>query len=262
MHGQVEVRETGGKLILRGHASVSERWYPVGSMFEEKVRRGTWKRSLGENPDTVLLQDHTGLAFARTKTPTGKPSLILTEDDVGLFCEAFLDASAPRVQDLRSTAENCGLQMSVGFRCTRDLWTDRESKRELIAASIHRGDVTACNFGASESTSATISERGEAGAAERRAYAESLKGCAERRMCPVEFEAVSVSQRADRDQAETARRARIDLERDRLVLERDRRSAGRSYLTIAKAKAARARMGTPSDVAKAEVDVAKARRRR
>jgi HK97 family phage prohead protease len=186
-YGAVELREAaGGKLVLRGYASVSERWYPVGGMFEERVIRGTWARGLAEGPDTVLLQDHSGLGLARTKTPSGDPSLLLSETDRGLFTEAFLDASAPRVQDLRSTAENCGLQMSVAFRCSQDKWNEDRSRRELKEASVHKGDVTVCNFGANDAAAATISARGEAAAKERRAYAESLKGGTERRMCPVD----------------------------------------------------------------------------
>jgi Phage head maturation protease len=186
MNGQVEIREaSSGKLVLRGYSSVSERWYPVGGVFEEKIKRGTWRRSLAEGPDVVLLQDHSGLGLARTKTPSGEPTLLLSETDRGLFCEAFLDATAPRVQDLRSTAENAGLQMSVAFRCSSDSWNEDRSRREIKEASVHRGDCTVCNFGANDAASATISERGEAGEKERRAYAESLKGATERRMCPV-----------------------------------------------------------------------------
>jgi HK97 family phage prohead protease len=182
----IELREESpGKLVLRGYASVSERWYPVSNMFEEKVNRGTWKRCLADGPDTVLVADHEGLAFARTKTPSGTPTLLLSETDRGLHCEAFLDATAPRVQDLRSTSENAGLQMSVGFICSEDNWNEDRSRRELIQASVHRGDVTVCNYGANNAASATITGRGEAGEAERRAHAETLTGSRERRMCPM-----------------------------------------------------------------------------
>jgi phage head maturation protease len=182
----VELREgSPGKLVLRGHASVAGRWYPVGRMFEEKFKRGAWRRGLAEDPHTVLLEDHTGLGFASTKVPGADPTLLLSENSRGdLIAEAFLDATAPRVQDLRSTAENCGLQMSVAFLCSQDNWNEDRSRREVKQASVHKGDVTVCNFGANEASTATISERGEAGALERRAYADSLKGSRERRMCP------------------------------------------------------------------------------
>jgi HK97 family phage prohead protease len=182
----VELREDSpGKLVLRGYASVSERWYPVSNLFEEKVNRGTWRRCLADGPDTVLVADHEGLAFARTKTPSGTPTLLLSETDRGLRVEAFLDASAPRVQDLRSTSENAGLQMSVGFLCSEDRWNEDRSRRELIQASVHRGDVTVCNYGANNAAAAAITGRGEAGEAERRAHVETLRGSRERRMCPM-----------------------------------------------------------------------------
>jgi phage head maturation protease len=212
----IELRQASpDKLVLRGYASVSERWYPVGSMFEEKVNTGTWRRGLGQGPDTVLVADHSGLAFARTKVPNGKPTLLLSETDRGLFAEAFLDATAPRVQDLRSTSENCGLQMSVGFFCTRDNWNEDRSRRELLEASTHRGDVTVTNFGANSAAAATISARGEAGEAERRAYAETLKGSHERRMCP-DFAAEALSTRG-RSQI-FVERGELDLARAKLRL--------------------------------------------
>ncbi len=223
MNGQIEIREApGGKLALRGYASVSERWYPVGTLFEERIKRGTWRRSLAEGPDTVLLQDHSGLALARTKTPSGEPTLLLSETDRGLHCEAFLDASAPRVQDLRSTAENAGLQMSVAFRCSADSWNEDRSRREIKEASVHRGDVTVCNFGCNEAAAATISARGDAGEKERRAYADGLKGSTERRMCPVEgFElretpTLTVARRSFVE-IERARRAKLGTRSDATI---------------------------------------------
>lgn len=177
----VELRDAGkGKLLLTGHASVSDRWYPVGAAFEEKVRRGAWRRALGEGPDTVLLTDHGGLAYARTRTPSGTPSLRLDESERGLRIEADLDAGAPRVQDLRSIMEHCGLQMSVGMYVKDDVWSQDGRKREIKAASVHRGDVTLCNYGANEAASAAISERAGLSDLERR----ELKGIRERRMCP------------------------------------------------------------------------------
>ncbi len=116
--------------------------------------------------------------------------LLSSETERGLYCEAFLDATAPRVQDLRSTAENCGLQMSVGFRCITDSWNEDRSRRELKEASVHKGDVTVCNFGANDAAAATISARGEVGEKGRRAYADSVKGAMKRRMAPTEFEPV------------------------------------------------------------------------
>ena len=183
----IELREaSGGKLVLEGHPSVFDVWYPVGS-FDERVSPGSFKRTLAQGPDVVLLQDHSDLALARTKTPSGKPSLRLSETDHGLFCEADLDPSAPRVQDLRSTMENCGLQMSFGFRCTADSWDDSgaRSRRDIKGVELHHGDVTVCNFGANEATDSSISERnGPLSTTERRELAKELRGRLERRMAP------------------------------------------------------------------------------
>jgi HK97 family phage prohead protease len=183
MNNGIELREeTPGRLVLRGHPSVSEVWYPVGH-FEEKVNRGTWKGSLGQGPDCVLLENHAGIALARTKAG----NLALSEDTQGLFCEAELDATTPRVQNLRSAVENCGLQMSVGFFCKEDEWSEDGTKRELKSASLHKGDVTLCNFGANPATDAMISERDNLSVAERRNFAEQMSGARECRMAPIAY---------------------------------------------------------------------------
>jgi hypothetical protein len=273
MNGLIELREESpGKLILRGYASVSERWYPVGNMFEEKVNRKTWARGLKEGPDTVLVQDHGGLAYARTKTPSGTPSLLLSETDHGLCVEAFLDATAPRVQDLRSTSENAGLQMSVAFLCSEDRWNKDRSRRELIQASVNKGDVTVCNYGANDAAAATISERGKAGEAERRTYAESLKGSRERRMSP-NFDGydlrdeqlltvarghatIAVPPPPIRSYVEQAKAARTKLRRGRADAKpaatsaaSSRTGTGRYSVERAKAAKAKARRGHPGSAA-------------
>ncbi len=76
--------------------------------------------------------------------------------------------------------ENAGLQMSVGFTCQDDDWSDDGKRREIKQASLHKGDVTVCNFGCNPATDVGLSERASLGLAERRA----LKGSRERRMCP------------------------------------------------------------------------------
>jgi hypothetical protein len=109
--------------------------------------------------------------------------------------------------------------MSVAFRVPKggDRWNEDRSRREVIEASLSRGDVTVTNFGCNEAATATISSRGAEGDKERRAYAEGLKGTTERRMCPVEGFDLREAPRG----------------RSQLVVP--------SYVILARAKAARAR---------------------
>jgi HK97 family phage prohead protease len=189
----VELRSTSdGKLTLRGHASVFDNWYPISSRFEEVVRSGAFKRTLkndhgAQGPDVVLLVEHEGLPLARTRSPTGKPTLRLREDEKGLFAEGELDPRNPKVQELKSVAEHTGLAMSFGFQCTDEAWSKDMSKREVKAVNLHKGDVTASARPANPATGMTIDERaGVEGYSleERRAFALEMKGQPERRMCP------------------------------------------------------------------------------
>lgn len=150
---QLELRQVDAEtLLLTGYASVYEHTYDMG-WYVESVARSAGKRTLSENPDTQLLVNHTGLPLARTASGT----LRLSEDDRGLYVEADLDPEDPDVKSLvRKMARGDISQMSFAFRVTADKWNEDFSERVIQAYSIHRGDVSVCNFGASEVTSASV----------------------------------------------------------------------------------------------------------
>jgi len=165
----VELRETGGKLTLEGHASTFGNWYPVGH-FEEKVNPGTWKRCVTDpNLNCVLLVNHEGLPLSRVKSPSGP--LELAEDMRGLFVRATLDGRNPRTAELRSAAELGGLQMSVGMKVHEDNIIQRHSgfsySREINQASVN--EVSAVTFGANAATDIAVSARSGLSVDEERA---------------------------------------------------------------------------------------------
>lgn len=182
----VELRADGnGGLTLEGYASKFGKWYRV-SYFEECVRSGAFKRTISENADVSLLIDHSGLPLARTRAPGGgTPTLKLSEDTTGLRVEARLDPRNPRVTELQSVSEHSGLGMSFGFSCDSDRWSEDASKREILTANLHRGDVTATCRPASPSTEMEIVERSDLySLEERRSLIEGMRGQRERRSCP------------------------------------------------------------------------------
>src|SRR5216684_9000974 len=83
----MELREKDdGTWNLTGYASVTETPYEVG-FYTETIKRGAFKRTLGENPDVQLLVNHDGLPLARTRSGTMR----LEERDKGLWVDADLD---------------------------------------------------------------------------------------------------------------------------------------------------------------------------
>jgi HK97 family phage prohead protease len=154
-----ELREApGGVVKFSGYASVTETPYEVGH-FTETIKRGAFKRTLSESPDVQLLLNHgtggSGMPIARTNR-----NMVLTEDDRGLRVDADLDAEDPDVVLLARKMGN-GLidQMSFAFQVTDQEWSEDYSRREIKAASIHRGDVSVVNQGANPASTGSIRGR-------------------------------------------------------------------------------------------------------
>ena len=102
-----------GKLTLEGYASRTETPYQAGS-FEETIKRGAFRRSLGENPDTSLLVNHEGLPLARTTSG----NLRLEEDSRGLRVQASLERGR-RSRGRRASGVD-GVVMERGGIAARD----------------------------------------------------------------------------------------------------------------------------------------------
>jgi len=144
--------DEGDSLHLTGYASLTGVTYDVG-WFTETIEPGAFKRTLSENPDVQLLINHTGMPIARTKSGT----LTLTEDERGLRVEADLDPEDPDVKSLKRKMDRKDIdQMSFAFLPTAQDWNEDFTARKVIACSIHRGDVSVVNQGASETTFAAI----------------------------------------------------------------------------------------------------------
>lgn len=148
--GGLEVRELDdGTLRMTGYGSVTEVEYPVGP-YTEVIRRGAFRRTLSESPDTVLLFGHDGMPLARTRTGT----LAMEEDAKGLKWTADLDAEDPESRVLARKVER-GLidQCSFAFLVTDQEWSDDWTLRSIKSVSLHRGDISLVTMGANEATS-------------------------------------------------------------------------------------------------------------
>jgi HK97 family phage prohead protease len=151
--------DNDGLLKLRGYASVTETPYEVG-FYQETIKRGAFKRTLGEDPDVQLLINHgsggSGMPIARTKSGTMR----LQEDDRGLLVEADLDPEDPDVQLLARKMKRGDIdQMSFAFQATDQDWNDDFTERSIRSVSIHRGDVSVVNQGANGSTMVALRAR-------------------------------------------------------------------------------------------------------
>jgi HK97 family phage prohead protease len=143
-----------GSLTFSGYASMTGVPYAVNDLlgeYQETIARGAFTKALQENDDVRLLVNHDGIPLARTKSGT----LVLSEDENGLRCEAQLDQSSPLVQTIRSAMRRGDLdQMSFAFAVVRQEWSQDYTQRTINECRLF--DVSVVTYPASPSTTADL----------------------------------------------------------------------------------------------------------
>jgi HK97 family phage prohead protease len=238
MNGQIELREapgSNGKLTLEGYASRTETPYEVLG-FTETIRRGAFKRSLKEGPDTSLLVNHEGLPIARTTAGT----LALSEDENGLRVRAELEPEDPDVQAIAWKMRSGALsEMSMGFRATKQTWNEDRTNRVIHEVALHRGDVSIVSAAASPTSTATLRSM-EATLEQRKRMVERIGD----RLCgPVGF---TFDQPTGSQEYVVSHPAGVSRGRSQIAVPHRPSVTRRSHLEIAKAYAAKGESGTRS----------------
>jgi len=144
---------------LEGYASTVEESYEMYDFwgpYEEVVDRGAFEKTLAAEPDVAFLLNHKGMTMARTKAGT----LELSADDRGLLTSAFLNPERTDVRDLVHAINDGDVdQMSFAFRIVRGQWSPDYSEYRILEVDLHRGDVSAVNYGANPYTSISARAR-------------------------------------------------------------------------------------------------------
>lgn len=154
--------ERDGKefLLVEGTPSVVERWYDMWDMFgpyEEKVAAGAFDKTLSANPDVNFLVNHRGTAMARTTAKTLELSVSMAGH---LEMRAWLNPQRTDVQDLRHAIDDRAIdEMSFAFRITEFEWNESYDQFTIKEVDLHRGDVSAVNYGANPYTSISAREK-------------------------------------------------------------------------------------------------------
>jgi len=160
---EMELRERAGRgAILAGHAAVTGVFYDMPD-YREMMMPGFCRRTLGEQPDVVLVANHgyvgSGLPLARTKSNRGgSGTLRLSEDSTGLAFEADLDEedaeSAAIIRKLRRG--DLDGQMSFAFTVTQEKWNSDSTERRVQQVNLHRGDLSIVNQAANQAAVAAL----------------------------------------------------------------------------------------------------------
>jgi hypothetical protein len=106
-----EIRADADGIKVSGYAAVFNQITDIGGYFREVIAPGAFTEAIGRD-DVVFLINHAGLPLARTRSNT----LLLRQDETGLFMETVLDASDPDVQSITGKMKRGDLdKMSFAF---------------------------------------------------------------------------------------------------------------------------------------------------
>lgn len=148
--------EGPGKLVFNGYASTYNQPYTVYDFFgeyQETMLGGAFAGSVAREADVVFLVNHTGLPLARTTAG----NLRLHSDDIGLRVEAELNPEDPDVKAIVPKIRRGDItEMSLAFRVQDQTWNDDHTQRNIVAADLHRGDVSVVTYGANPNTTASL----------------------------------------------------------------------------------------------------------
>ena len=179
-----QIVEKDGKeyFELEGYATTFNQPYVMYDMFGpfmEKVAQDALDTSLSANPDVAFLVNHKGVTMARTTNG----SLEVYKDLHGLGMHALLNTQRQDVKDLMLAITDKNVdQMSFAFMLQDGEWNDDFTEFTITQADIHRGDVSAVNYGANPYTS--IWARAQEWAREAEAMPESVKREVMERIAP------------------------------------------------------------------------------
>lgn len=153
--------ERDGKTFHRveGYASVFDTPYPMWDDFgpyDEVVTAGAADETLRAKPEVVFLANHGGLALASTRNGT----LELSADRTGLKDVAYLNPERQDVSDLvLAIKDETIAEQSFAFYITDGVWNHDFTQFRIQAFDLHRGDVSAVNYGANPHTSIAARQR-------------------------------------------------------------------------------------------------------
>lgn len=155
-----QVMQNGKSLIkLKGVASTVEQPYQMYDMFgpyNEVISRTAFDHTLAQQPDVAYLLNHTGMTMARTSNGTLS---LAANPDTGLETEALVNPQRSDVSDMLTAIGDGDVnEMSFAFTIDDGQWNDDMSEYRIHRVNLHRGDVSAVNFGANPNTTAARSQ--------------------------------------------------------------------------------------------------------
>lgn len=152
-----------------GYASVTEAGYEMydwAGPYTEVVALDAFDTTLEAEPLVEFTLNHNrggGLPMAHTRNSTLSLSSVKDAGDdgtTGLYYEAEVDATRNDVSDMLKALERGDLaEASFKFRIVRGQWSPDYTEYRINEVDLHRGDVSAVNFGANPAATSGLREQ-------------------------------------------------------------------------------------------------------
>jgi ATP-dependent protease ClpP protease subunit/phage head maturation protease len=159
-----ETVEFRGRQMFRTHGAftVYGRGYEMWDMYGpyvEKMHAGAGQASINmPDVDCIFLENHTGTVMARTAGPWNdyRGTLRLEEQASTAWHEAFHNPTRVDIQKMISAIDDKLItEMSFAFLIVDGRWNDDLTEYDIFGYDLHRGDVSAVNYGANPFTDIT-----------------------------------------------------------------------------------------------------------
>lgn len=160
-----EVRADGASSspIVSGFASVTDIPYEMWDAFgpyTEDVAADAFDLTLAAAPLVEFTLNHGaggGIPMAHTRNNTLELSIVKGTDENGLWYDGSVDPTRTDVSDMLKAMQREDLaESSFKFRIVRGMWSPDWTHYRIVEVDIHRGDVSAVNFGANPFTSTGV----------------------------------------------------------------------------------------------------------
>jgi len=151
----VRAASDGATAVIEGMASITERGYEMWDGFgpyTETVDLAAFDATLAASPLVEFTLNHGaggGLPMAHTRNGTLELAAIKAGDETGLSYAASVDPARTDVADALLAMQRGDLaEASFKFRIVRGQWSPDWTEYRILEVDLHRGDVSAVNFGA------------------------------------------------------------------------------------------------------------------
>ncbi|MER9032419.1 HK97 family phage prohead protease [Mesorhizobium sp. M0674] len=154
--------------FISGYALQWQQPATIAGLFVERFARGSFDRSLRDNPDVAALWSHDS---SRPLGRVGNGTLTLKPDSIGLWYALTPNPDSPSGQEALASVGRADVgQVSVGFSSVIEEWTDADAlpSRLITEARLHEislvlwaayGDATSASLSRAADNSAAALRR-------------------------------------------------------------------------------------------------------